>query len=982
MNTKKAELVCADGSKRVYKRKNMYRYYLEYDVSPSGQYTRYNYDSEYEVRAHKTNRRGSKVFAGIAISRIQDNPYFKMLIRTTDRQTLRYNGKNNSNVSHLYDVESSIFPTRRMIHSSKSNHLEKITLPNKEELTVICYSSGNVKEVCKNNTRMASFSYVNGPIQITKVKDCYGILKEYHIENNALSRILYYDVNEQLYSEERFMWEDSILAGRGTYDAEGNPLFSVIYKRDQYQNVIEEIRYGNFTGKCKDFNKETMLVIEGAESYSKWYKYNKAHLLIEEREENGLLTEFTYFDETDLVTVKRVSENEHLLYEERFKYDEDHLLIEKVVFDGFRELKEVYIRHPETKMVMEIHNGLESRYLTYDRNHQLIEEKTDFATTTYEYDYSGKMVCRTYPLGGKDEYVYSEYGNATQIKERGKPKRIVDYDAFNRPIKNVINGKENHYLYTYRGNLVLSKDHRGVKKSFRFDEFGRCREDENFSYGFDSIGNIIQKTDKNNVSTKYRYNFYKKPIRITYDDESTVLFYYSKSGALTKKVLQDGSSIEYKYDVLGRLLWQKQGEHQQHWEYEGAVLKKYTDQRGLVTIYDYDEFGRKISEECQGRKKEFFYDKMGFCCEVREGDLSEITVHDIEGRVIEKSQNGLNKIVFEYDKEGRKTKAIKGDAVDQFFYDDENRLICHVDPYNNETKYEYGDFSKTTIDALGNRTVETFDEKDRRIQIQKQSCKNETLLSERFIYDQVGNLIQRITENFDQDVVYTYDHMNRLVKEVESGEKVKKYHYDIKGRLKQKFKQDGTCIDYEYDQYDQVVSMKSSDGSIFYEYIYNKCDLIEIKDHVLKKSLKRSYTKFGELAEEIGFSGFKTSWYYDTYGRKKQLTLVDGSSIQYSYTKNCLTEVSRYNRGKKLYQHTYSKFDRNHHVEEESLPFNLGICVTSRDLLERPTEMICPFHKIEMEFGPTSLVTKKPIRFLRQKIMNMTIFPSLKKKGI
>lgn len=209
-------------------------------------------------------------------------------------------------------------------------------------------------------------------------------------------------------------------------------------------------------------------------------------------------------------------------------------------------------------------------------------------------------------------------------------------------------------------------------------------------------------------------------------------------------------------------------------------------------------------------------------------------------------------------------------------------------------------------------------------------------------------------------VEYFYDSMGRKIREVESHKKETLFTYDCSGRLVQKVLPNGEAFSYSYDDFGRKTSMKGFDGSIDYEYFYQGLDLVQIQDHVGGQSLFRKYSKFGELIEETNFYGFKTSWYFDTFGRKKAIYLPDESSIHYEYDKSCMILVSRKNKqGEELYRHQYLKFDPNQHVEEEKLPMGLGVAHTTHNLLERPTSHQSPFHTITLNFNANHHVTKK-----------------------
>jgi hypothetical protein len=81
--------------------------------------------------------------------------------------------------------------------------------------------------------------------------------------------------------------------------------------------------------------------------YSKWYEYDPStHLLMEEREENGLTHTYTYLEGTDLVLTKLSSDGAVV----EFIYDNDHLLIQ----EKSGHFEKTYTRDPRTGMILEV----------------------------------------------------------------------------------------------------------------------------------------------------------------------------------------------------------------------------------------------------------------------------------------------------------------------------------------------------------------------------------------------------------------------------------------------------------------------------------------------------------------------------------------------------------------------------------------------------------------------------------------------------
>jgi hypothetical protein len=115
-------------------------------------------------------------------------------------------------------------------------------------------------------------------------------------------------------------------------------------------------------------------------------------------------------------------------------------------------------------------------------------------------------------------------------------------------------------------------------------------------------------------------------------------------------------------------------------------------------------------------------------------------------------------------------------------------------------------------------------------------------------------------------------------------------------------------------------------------------------DEVRGQTLRRSYNLFGQLLLEMNPCGLHLEWKYDSLGRCSFLKLHDGSSIHYTYQGKHLTHVKRLSSTQTLlYEHEYTDFDVNGHVQQEKLIFDLGTLKTSHDLLERAISQTSPW---------------------------------------
>lgn len=997
----KVKLYLADGGMRIYRgekdatykfrRDNGLpvgvRYYkLEEETLSSGHKIFYRYDQtfgdENDINIRICNPGGDKTLSWLDIRKNSsaDGEALELKINANNCDGTVLRGSKFKERMQITSVISSLKPDETVSYKKTRKGagyvLESLSVADQKILQVEYYAPPEGWDVKKTKMRwafewdkvktirrpsgiVATFTYQPG---LTCVRDAKNILTRYHYSDRKLDLIEYCDEADRVVSSERFFWREGLLIAKAMCDGKGLPIVSKTFEYDGYKNVIQETLYGSLTGLVSGpFSFDDRGGLIGAESYSKWYRYDeRSHLLIEETEEDGAICRYAYLDGTDLLTYKG-----NALDEERLFYDKDHLLIEK---RGLYSL-ERYKRDPKTGMVVEVETDFDTIRYTYNEDRQVIQEEINGCVTTIERDQAGRVVRKTFPTGAKSEYVYDHLGNTVKIKEAGSPCKYITYDAMNWPIACESNGKRSSNTYDKIGKCVREENYKGEVIYYRYDAFGRCVEKSfpKTSYEYDIQGNLVLERSPSGCVTKTYYNVFKKPVRVVFPDGSEIRNIYYKNGELKETVAQDLTKTVYEYDTFHRLI----SKNKERWEYEGALLKRYTNEADLVTTYNYDQHGRKIEEICGNRRKEFVYDALGYLERVIQGERVSLQIHDKEGRIVETSENGFNRIRYTYDEEGRKVQAIKttsaGEAVDRFSYDEEGRLISHTDPLGNIALILYANDSKTIVDALGNRSVDTFDRLGRVTQKERQTPLGKRCFLEEFCYDEGGNLVKRLTTIYEGgeikksiEVVFAYDCMGRLIEEVESGQKRKIYRYDIKGRLISKTSPDGVIIDFRHDDKDRLVEMKSSEGSVHYIYEYDdRGYLVSVRDEVLNRSIERCYNQFGEILEERGLSGCRTFWDYDAYGRVIQLTLPDKSAIAYTYVDGCMESVSRLsNKGKPLYVHKYTKFDANKHVEEENSIYQLGQITSKRDLLERPVAMISPFHEYRLDFGPTGFVVK------------------------
>lgn len=165
---------------------------------------------------------------------------------------------------------------------------------------------------------------------------------------------------------------------------------------------------------------------------------------------------------------------------------------------------------------------------TYDDNSNLLRIDTPTGSTTFTYDYLGRMLTenvgdyvttytysgntetRTDPYGGVTTYTYDENGNIlTSVSEYSEERN--KYDSYGRLIErysSIQDLEEETTYYTYDANGKLaSMSGPGFSTSYTYNEYGKILTktdaDGTYYYTYDADGNLIQEEDGKGNWKKY-----------------------------------------------------------------------------------------------------------------------------------------------------------------------------------------------------------------------------------------------------------------------------------------------------------------------------------------------------------------------------------------------------------------------------------------------------------------------------------------------
>ena len=311
---------------------------------------------------------------------------------------------------------------------------------------------------------------------------------------------------------------------------------------------------------------------------------------------------------------------------------------------------------------------------TYDLNGNRVSMTDPTGITTYSYDVLNRLTSITNPSGQTTAFTYDTLGRRTSMTHDNGVVTTYTYNVASQLLSLVHQlgaTTINSFTYTYDdvGNRLSKTDNNGTSsyiydslnrlveamnplpsnplESFTYDDVGnrvdsnqnglstfnvanQLNEDANFTYGYDSNGNQIQKTDKATLlSTQFEYDAENTLIRVVREDSSVVTYEYDGLGRRIEKDVA-GVITGYIYDNEDILL---------ELDGSGTIVARYTHGPGIdepiIMERDLDSSGAFESTE------RFFYqaDGLGSVTELSDmtGFVSRTYVYDAFGNVVEET---------------------------------------------------------------------------------------------------------------------------------------------------------------------------------------------------------------------------------------------------------------------------------------------------------------------------------------------------------
>ena len=335
----------------------------------------------------------------------------------------------------------------------------------------------------------------------------------------------------------------------------------------------------------------------------------------------------------------------------------------------------------------------------------------DGHTTYYTYDAKGHTLSQKNPLGYEIHYHYDKNGNQIQITDPLKNIWRINYDKKNREVKriNPLNQTEEK-KYDAIGNLITQIDSDGKPQIIHiYDDLGRLIKSTDaegnytktiWSEEFSSPYPIA--TEELNINKTYTYNnrdwlvstqeTAKNTTSSEKENISTIIErnVYDKKGQIIEKIDKKNRTTRYIYDALGRLVQQIDPSKKTTiytWDYQNNLIA-ITDAQGSITRYTYDLDNHRTSEiKPQSEKTYYQYGKTGL--------------------LIQRIDPNGNKLSYSYDKADRRiqekhTPAEESTAtrIIAYTWNAADQLTDYTD-INNSQENNFSNSANYTLDQLG-----------------------------------------------------------------------------------------------------------------------------------------------------------------------------------------------------------------------------------------------------------------------------------------
>lgn len=578
------------------------------------------------------------------------------------------------------------------------------------------------------------------------------------------------------------------------YDVSGEHLMTVTAPG----NRITSYTYNNPTGLATDHG---LLTITFPDSRHQYYAYENLGRLSEEHlDGNAERVTYTYdtfgrihiTDATGKTTILSPDEQGRPT---RFKdaagrelaqeYDADSNLAaltdpagQPYTFDYDRQGNVIGSQNPLGQQIK----------LNYDYRFDRITSLQDTRgnRTGFGYNSTGNMTVTTYPDGSREFFAYDAAGNLTRSTARDGSVITYTYTSKGQlQRKDYPNGSWAAYTYDAAGNLTAASDMSSAIVMAYDAATNRLTQitypsGHGFTFTYDGSGRRTKRVGDDGYTLNYHYDPAGRLYRLTDGANAEIVRYgYDSAGRLITETKGNGTYTTYAYDAAGQVLRLVNnapgGAVQSRFDYTYDANGNRTSMTTLAgtTTYEYDVIGQLIGITYPGgRYMTYAYDEAG----------NRMTVTD-DGAATDYTTNDLNQYTqvgdatYTYDANGNMTSQTDSSGTTTYAYDFENRLVRVTTPLSGTWEYTY--------DALGNRVAANHDG-----------------AVTRYVHDPIGLVDVAAEYGGGGALVARYVHGGGLVARIDSVGNPAYYAFDATGHTRQLSGATGAVANsYDYDSF-------------------------------------------------------------------------------------------------------------------------------------------------------------------------------------
>jgi len=406
------------------------------------------------------------------------------------------------------------------------------------------------------------------------------------------------------------------------------------------------------------------------------------------------------------------------------------------------------------------------------------------------WDKRGLQVEHLLPNGGRRQYEYDQWGNRTQVTQA--------------------DGGVWQYQHNLFGYCTEQTDPRGARTRFTYDD----------------VGNLIAAHYPSGAVDRREYNATGEVVRTT-DPDGRVMSVKYLMGRLLEVKHNDGTSVGYRYDLLGRLveIHNEKGEVRRNSYNDLGQVTRVDDFDGRILQYKFDLRGRLVSH-VNGNAEKTIYERdlLGQIVNITYHDDSEVSFeYDIRGRLTT-TRCDEGEFKYEYSGGGQLLRESHNVGGDSFVVEHE------YDPLRSQARIatSFGLEHRVDRDPAGRPTRSTFDDG----------------AMVEFTYDQVGRELQRKFMRGGARLERDYGHIGAATRmrviapgattpkrsaepewlgpQPTDATVAKAFNYDASAQnLSSRWDASFGSLEYEYDALTQLVATRGEQGNVVEEFSYD-----------------------------------------------------------------------------------------------------------------------------------------------------------------